>query len=147
MQLNKFLARFPFLKCLENLAPHLLVKHTLLVMLENVCKHSMCCSWVFQARVSEALLKAIASDASKQTNKYNGIGRMVGKLDIIGILQQKNFYRPTLIFWIVMGCGKALLIGGASRQPAHETSRQPAMIRAGCLEVPENKLWDQNFQF
>ena len=62
----------------------------ILVMLENVCKHSMCCSWVFQARVSEALLKAIVSDASKQTNKYNGIGCRVGKLAIIGILPQKN---------------------------------------------------------
>ena len=24
-----------------------------------------------------------------------------------GILHQKNFYRPNLIFWIVMGCGIA----------------------------------------
>ena len=24
-----------------------------------------------------------------------------------GILPQKNFYRPNLIFWIVMGCGRA----------------------------------------
>ena len=27
--------------------------------------------------------------------------------NIKGILHQKNFYRPNLIFWIVMGCGIA----------------------------------------
>ena len=29
------------------------------------------------------------------------------KLDIKGILHQKNFYRLNLIFWIIMGCGIA----------------------------------------
>ena len=28
-------------------------------------------------------------------------------LVIKGILPQKKFFRPNLIFWIVMGCGKA----------------------------------------
>ena len=71
------------------------------------------------------------------------------------------FYRPKLIFWIVMGCGEARfgqkgqekpniakcwsqsLFLGTSRRPAHETPRQPAMRPRGNPHGPRgNPRWD-----
>ena len=41
-----------------------------------------------------------------------------------GVLPQKKFYRPNLIFWIVMGCCKACF-GRTSTRHAHETRGNP----------------------
>ena len=83
---------------------------------------------------------------------------------LTGILPQKKFYCPNLIFWIAMGCGtvvKLVLVGRAKKTPKIENfsvkacSLAPRGPIAGCLEVscaghlevPGNKLWDRNFQF
>ena len=59
---------------------------------------------------------------------------------------KKKSYLWNLIFWILMGCGKARFSFGGGL---------PRALIAGCLEllcagrlkIPGNKLWDQNFQF
>ena len=74
-----------------------------------------------------------------------------------GILPQKKFHRPNLIFWIVMGCGNACfgrkgqnttwnwkfwsqsLFPGTSRRPAHGTSKQLAMGPRGNPHGPRGR--------
>ena len=71
------------------------------------------------------------------------------------ILPQKNFYRPNLIFWIVMGCGKAhfgrkgqktpkkenfglkvFLMCRLPRGPREQTLRPKFSILGGFLALP-----------